>query len=794
MKLSAVVLGTVSARSTWQKPTRLEVSEAIRNAQAFHFKDPNSRERALVTSEMCMNNDPIVDNTENTQGFHCSGTSCVVECNPGYAPDSKTVAHCRQRKSGALSWSADISNVKCHTCADATLTDSNLSENCYVNDKNKRRCEYVCTNGGKVTHPLYGTPRVKSIATCKCDRYSDNCNWYISAQDADLSQLACVGGAVTTEEPETTIEPPAGCDATKQTDCTSIQNKITFMNSWTCRNCHRLRVEYNAKNMGINDFDNKDYLDIQFDREIIWLQHAHPVDSAEHIGGNVWRVGFSDQAMFGDNRVDFTAEVKSVDGAKPSVLSASSCPCSNDNGAPTVKPPVTTAATTLATTQSSTLPTTAATTAGTTNAPTSAVTAPTPPPQCAGKSKDTKCQWVGESVKTLNSWICRNCFRVRAYYNLGKYGIKQFHNEDFMDIWFDGPVTATTFAHPVASFTDMGNNQYRIGFGKTAQWVNRQMDFTLELRQLKDGPLPKIRSVRSCPCSEAGPVTTGTPTTTVSTAATTQATTKATTTKATTTQATTTKATTTQATTTKATTTKATTTAATTNAPDTCDALSIVSPGITWYQDHPTGGNCDLNWDHMQNQNLKSWTKFVALPKGSGKNAYDDHANCGRCIKIKCDCDQAQFPGQNLCSGGETVAMVVDSCPTCHNFNDVDTSTLVWNTISGNEAPSMYTGSYEYVKCPSGFISGTTKLRFKDGSSQWWFGAQPQDFQHQITKMTVNGNAVSLGEIDGYWFVQDSEPTFPATICFENEQGDSGCATLTSGQIQPGTIDLGVSL
>ena len=179
------------------------------------------------------------------------------------------------------------------------------------------------------------------------------------------------------------------------------------------------------------------------------------------------------------------------------------------------------------------------------------------------------------------------------------------------------------------------------------------MDFTLELRQLIDGPLPKIRSVRSCPCSEVDPVTTAAPTTGVTTtkATTTKATTtKATTTQATTTKATTTKATTTQATTTKATTTqatttKATTTQATTNAPDTCDALSIDSEEITWYQDHPNGGNCDLNWGHMHDQNLKSWTKFVALPKGSGKNAYDNHANCGRCIKIKCDCDQVNYNG-----------------------------------------------------------------------------------------------------------------------------------------------------
>ena len=36
-------------------------------------------------------------------------------------------------------------------------------------------------------------------------------------------------------------------------------------------------------------------------------------------------------------------------------------------------------------------------------------------------------------------------------------------------------------------------------------------------------------------------------------------------------------------------------------------------------------------------------------------------------------------------------------------------------------------------------------MRFKAGSTQWWFAVQPQDFQHQIKKMTVNGIDVPLG-------------------------------------------------
>ena len=70
------------------------------------------------------------------------------------------------------------------------------------------------------------------------------------------------------------------------------------------------------------------------------------------------------------------------------------------------------------------------------------------------------------------------------------------------------------------------------------------------------------------------------------------------------------------------------------------------------------------------------------------------------------------------------------------------------------------------MKCPSGFISGTTKLRLKAGSSQWWFAAQPQDFQHQITKMTVNGNVVELdrSKFFHYWLQSAAKVEFELTF------------------------------
>ena len=306
--------------------------------------------------------------------------------------------------------------------------------------------------------------------------------------------------------------------------------------------------------------------------------------------------------------------------------------------------------------------------------------------------------------------------------------------------------------------------------------------------------MPTLSTAKSCPCRKGdwanveSTVTTTTAANTVntSTMSTTKATTEATTKS-------TTKATT------KATT--ASTTEATTKS-GSCSNFSQVSSEITWYQKKPDGGNCGLDWDWLKS-NSKGYTNFVALPKGNNKNAYDDHSNCGRCIKLKCNPCQTDlvYPGQDLCNGGDTIAMVVDSCPTCNHFGDVDTSTAVWNSVSGNEAFSLYPGSYEFIECPTEFASGNSFIRFKDGSNQWWTAVQPVNFKNKIKKIQyrkngkmINAKMGNAAGIDSFYYLLDNAD-WPAQICVTNDDNVEACATVQMpSNFETQTVDLGQSL
>ena len=118
---------------------------------------------------------------------------------------------------------------------------------------------------------------------------------------------------------------------------------------------------------------------------------------------------------------------------------------------------------------------------------------------------------------------------------------------------------------------------------------------------------------------------------------------------------------------------------------------------------------------------------------------YENSANCGRCVRVKCSCDQSESFNTDACKNGatDTVLMVVDSCPTCHDFGDIDTSTAGWNSITGDEGVSRYDGTWEWVECDSDFVTGKTKLRLKHGSNRWWYAFQPVGHRFKITKIQI---------------------------------------------------------
>ena len=206
---------------------------------------------------------------------------------------------------------------------------------------------------------------------------------------------------------------------------------------------------------------------------------------------------------------------------------------------------------------------------------------------------------------------------------------------------------------------------------------------------------------------------------------------------------------------------------------------------ITHYASSPSGNNCDLNWDNLEASGLAGWTHFAALPKNPGTDAdrYEAGANCGRCVRVKCSCEQELFPGACQPGGEETILMVTDSCPSCPYVGDIDTSTAGWNDLTGNEGFSKYDGTWEFVECPSTFKSGTMKLRMKGGSSIYWYAFQPENHKNKITSMDISfdGQTTEMvfGDIDGFWWKGTDIMTFPATVTMHNDQGESASITLT---------------
>jgi len=205
---------------------------------------------------------------------------------------------------------------------------------------------------------------------------------------------------------------------------------------------------------------------------------------------------------------------------------------------------------------------------------------------------------------------------------------------------------------------------------------------------------------------------------------------------------------------------------------------------VTHYSNDPTGNNCDLNWANLEASGLAGWTFFAALPKNPGteNDRYEAGLNCGRCVKVKCSCDQELFPGACQPGGEEAIVMVTDSCPSCPNAGDLDLSTDAWNKVTGNEGFSKYDGTWEFVDCPSSFKSGAMKLRMKGGTSKYWYAFQPENHINKIVRieMTSGGQTrpLTFGEIDGFWWKGEEMIDFPATVKVYSEAGGCWSAVL----------------
>lgn len=215
-----------------------------------------------------------------------------------------------------------------------------------------------------------------------------------------------------------------------------------------------------------------------------------------------------------------------------------------------------------------------------------------------------------------------------------------------MVIKFKIPVTWTTWSHPIDTVEALDSLTWKVNFAAGANFDSGMM-FDANLMALQSVSMTNsavFDELKSCPCSNESEGTTASPGGPATT--TTQPAGPTTTQPAgpTTTQATPAPTTTTQP-----------AVPTTTVAP--CTSFNTLG-SFTHYDlrdNDIENGACGLMWSGA---NLGT-TMFVALDQDTD---YDSSRNCGRCIKMKCECTQSQFPGA-CASGQETIAIVADNCP-----------------------------------------------------------------------------------------------------------------------------------
>ena len=60
------------------------------------------------------------------------------------------------------------------------------------------------------------------------------------------------------------IPVPSGCNKSPEDTCTPVTQKVQLMNSWTCRNCFRIRAFYKFKPFNLLSFNNQERLKSNF--------------------------------------------------------------------------------------------------------------------------------------------------------------------------------------------------------------------------------------------------------------------------------------------------------------------------------------------------------------------------------------------------------------------------------------------------------------------------------------------------------------------------------------------------
>ncbi|CAG5105612.1 Oidioi.mRNA.OKI2018_I69.chr1.g2287.t1.cds [Oikopleura dioica] len=318
MKLASSFL---IAAATSQEPGKYkDLRATVRNSNVESNRSSGSHPRGLTCT--------IPEVSGNVDRYYCNSKRCTLMCKPGSIPDGRARNKCVD---GA--WEKTFPN--CITCegsvdAEPAVADNNLGFLCSVDDPtDDRRCAMTCSNGGDL-FPTTATNNVDLV--CNCHK-KKGCEWREdgSKKAADLSSYSCSIPPTTTPNPGTDTD-TTGCPAEKAPECTDLTTgNISFQNSWTCRNCFRIRASYSLDGL---DWSDRDFLYFEFDVRVSWLSWGHPVENVESLDDGVrWKVTFKENANFVSGMM-FDANLKTFDDAVNVnanwVLRAiKSCPCTN---------------------------------------------------------------------------------------------------------------------------------------------------------------------------------------------------------------------------------------------------------------------------------------------------------------------------------------------------------------------------------------------------------------------------------------------------------------------------------
>merc|ERR1712176_426689 len=124
------------------------------------------------------------------------------------------------------------------------------------------------------------------------------------------------------------------CTDNSRGRCSEVTQFVSFTNSWTCRSCFNIRVQFTFAEAGHPDFDSEDSLTLAFSSQVALVKFAYPVTGIkahgqDSAGNYLQKVTFDRNVEFGDRRMDFNAEFREL-GEPPEISYAYTCPCKNN--------------------------------------------------------------------------------------------------------------------------------------------------------------------------------------------------------------------------------------------------------------------------------------------------------------------------------------------------------------------------------------------------------------------------------------------------------------------------------